>query len=85
MLAASHGLSERDIHRAQRLGDENEDEFFLPFSEFPWFREATIAQITEVEALTPNHLYWPALDVDLSVESIKNPSRFPPISKQIIS
>jgi hypothetical protein len=26
---------------------------------------------------TPDHLYWPDLDVDLSVESIRHPERFP--------
>jgi hypothetical protein len=57
-------------------------EIYLPFTEFPWFREATIAQITHLELLSPNHLYWPTLDVDLSVESIENPAKFPLISGQ---
>jgi hypothetical protein len=57
-------------------------ELYLPFTEFPWFREATIAQITHLELLSPDHLYWPMLDVDLSVESIEDPGRFPLVSKQ---
>ena len=59
----------------------NQRELYLPFDEFPWFREATIAQITSLEILSPDHLYWPALDVDLSVESIEDPARFPLISQ----
>lgn len=56
------------------LGDE---ELFLPFDEFPWFKAASVAAITEVEWPSPEHLYWPLLDVDLSVASIRHPERFP--------
>lgn len=52
-------------------------ELLVPFSEFPWFRNATIAQLSDVLWPTVNHLYWPQLDVDLSVESIEYPERFP--------
>lgn len=57
-----------------------DEELFLPFEKFPWFRQATIEQISEVEAPSKNHLYWPALDIDLSVESIMHPEKFPLIS-----
>ena len=54
-----------------------EDEFVLPYADFPWFRQATVDQILAVERPTPDHLYWPKLDIDLSVRSIKDPSSFP--------
>lgn len=57
------------------------EELFVPFSEFPWFKKATIEEITTIEWPTPNHLYWPLIDVDLSVESIRAPSKFPLFSK----
>ncbi|MBA4284646.1 MAG: DUF2442 domain-containing protein [Xanthomonadaceae bacterium] len=60
------------------LGDE---ELFLPFDDFPWFRDASVAALTEVVWPSPDHLYWPALDVDLSVESIRHPERFPLTSR----
>ncbi len=56
------------------------EELFLPFSEFPWFKSATIEQLCEIERPTENHLYWPLLDVDLAVESIRNPAEFPLVS-----
>ncbi len=56
-------------------------ELFLPFSEFPWFKEATIAQLIAVEWPSPHHLYWPDLDIDLAVESIEHPERFPLVSR----
>ncbi len=56
-------------------------EFFLPFKKFPWFKEASVAQLLNVELPHPTHLYWPDLDVDLSVESIEFPERFPLVSR----
>ena len=52
-------------------------EMYLPFSRFPWFLEATIAQISEVRRLSPDHLHWPGLDVDLTVRSIEHPEGYP--------
>lgn len=60
------------------LGDE---ELLVPFAEFPWFRQATIEQLSQVEWPTPDHLYWPLLDVDVSVASIRDPEQFPLVSK----
>jgi hypothetical protein len=53
------------------------EELFLPFTEFPWFREATIGQVQNVQWPTADHLYWPQLDLDLSVASIRDPQAFP--------
>ncbi len=58
----------------------SDEELFLPFEQFPWFRQATIEQITQVEAPGPDHLYWPDLDIDLAVESIRHSEAFPLIS-----
>ena len=55
----------------------NDREVFLPFAEFPWFRQAPISAIMAVEQPHPDHLYWPELDVDLHVDSIDHPERFP--------
>jgi Protein of unknown function (DUF2442) len=57
------------------------EELFVSFASFPWFRDATIAQITNVELPSVRHLYWPDLDIDLSVESIRSPDAFPLVSQ----
>ena len=62
------------------LGDE---ELLLPFSDFPWFKDATIVELSTVERPSTDHLYWPLLDVDLSVESILHPERCRLVSKVI--
>ena len=58
-----------------------EEELAAPFSEFPWFKKATIEQLSEVERSTEDHLYWPQLDIDLSVESIRKPESFLLVSR----
>jgi hypothetical protein len=55
-------------------------EHFLPFDHFPWFRDATIGELTNVQLPSPHHLYWPDLDIDLAVESLTAPEKFPLIS-----
>jgi hypothetical protein len=57
-----------------------EEEHFLPYETFPWFREATIAQLTNVKRPAPHHLHWPELDIDLAVESLTHPDRYPLVS-----
>jgi hypothetical protein len=58
-----------------------ERELFVPFREFPWFKDASVAAITRVELPSPHHLYWPDLDVDLAVESIEDPEKYPLVSQ----
>jgi hypothetical protein len=57
------------------------EELFVPYAAFPWFKDASIAKLTHVERPHDGHLYWPDIDVDLSIESIRNPEVFPLISK----
>jgi hypothetical protein len=56
-------------------------ERFLPFKDFPWFRDATIAELTHVLLPSPHHLYWPTLDIDLAVESLDHPEKYPLVSR----
>jgi hypothetical protein len=57
------------------------EELLVPFVEFPWFKKATIEQLSDVQWPSQEHLYWPQLDIDLSVESIRNPESFPLVAK----
>ena len=57
------------------------EELLVAFEHFPWFRKATIEQLSDVQWPTENHLYWPQLDIDLSIESIRNPLAFPLVAK----
>ncbi len=52
-------------------------ELFLAYEDFPWFRDVSVGKILKVEEPTPDHYYWPELDVDLTKEIINHPERFP--------
>jgi hypothetical protein len=55
----------------------NDKEYFLSFENFPWFKDKTITEITQVKRFGEGHLYWENLDIDLSLEMIEHPERFP--------
>lgn len=86
MKSAAHGLntSPVEVTNISRHGFWlllEDEELFLPFSEFPWFQDAAVGKILNVELPSANHLYWPELDVDLAVESIRHPDKFPLVSQ----
>ena len=58
-----------------------EREFFISFSNFPWFKDATINEICNVEIHGKKHFHWPNLDVDLDIDRIEYPERYPLMSK----
>lgn len=60
------------------VGDQ---ELFVSFEDFPWFKDASIRQIARVELPSAHHLYWPDLDIDLAVDSLTHPERYPLISQ----
>ena len=57
------------------------EKLFVPYVDFPWFKKVPIANLAHFERPQPHHLYWPELDLDPAVESIRDPAKFPLISK----
>ena len=55
----------------------DEHELFLSFEDFPWFERAPVGAILQVERPSPNHLHWPEIDVDLTVDCIEHPEKYP--------
>jgi len=55
-------------------------EYMLDYARFPWFRAASVADVAQIE-LRFDHLRWPALDVDLHLDSLEHPEQFPLVSK----
>ena len=58
-----------------------EQERFVSFAQFPWFKEASIRELSHVELPSAHHLYWPDLDIDLAVDSLTHPERYPLVSQ----
>jgi predicted RNase H-like HicB family nuclease len=53
------------------------EEFFLPFEKYPWFGGAPLLSVFRVELLHGFHLRWPNLDVDLEIDALRHPERYP--------
>jgi hypothetical protein len=58
------------------------EELYMDYQDFPWFRNASAQDIFNVERPSEKHLYWPTLDIDLTVDSIRRPQDFPLLSQQ---
>jgi Protein of unknown function (DUF2442) len=52
-------------------------EYFLSYDEYPWFRDARVSNVMNVRLINANHLEWPELDVDLELESLEKPEKYP--------
>jgi len=60
----------------------NEKEYFLNYKDFPYFKDQKISSIQNVQLLHGYHLYWPVLDVDLEIDNLENPEKYPLKFKQ---
>jgi hypothetical protein len=56
-----------------------EGDFFLPYSDYPWFKTATIDDVLDVEMEDNHAIRWDKLDVDLEIDSILHPEKYPVI------
>ncbi|MTW22714.1 DUF2442 domain-containing protein [Allochromatium palmeri] len=80
LLAHGNSISEVEVTNISTHGVwlfAHGEELFMSYDDFPWFREVAVKSIVNVEEQSPDHFYWPDLDVDLTREIIKHPERFP--------
>jgi len=56
-------------------------EYFLSYKDFPYFKDQTLKSIQNVQLLHGYHLYWPDLDIDLEIDNLENPEKYPLTSK----
>jgi hypothetical protein len=52
-------------------------EYFVSFTEYPEFKNATIDNIFDMKILSPNQLYWEKLDIDIELDALDKPDQFP--------
>ncbi len=67
--------------RGIMLSVQGED-YFLSYNRVPWMRDATINEVLDVRMSGKNAIEWPKLDVDLEVDSLRHPERYPLIIKR---
>jgi hypothetical protein len=54
-----------------------EREYLLPYSDYPWFSDAKISDLMTVKLIHGRHIRWPSLDVDIEMESLEYPDKYP--------
>ena len=57
-------------------------DYFLSYNRVPWMRDATINEVLNVQMSGKNAIEWPKLEIDLEVESLKHPERYPLLIKR---
>lgn len=58
------------------------NDYFLSYNRIPWLKDARISDVLNVEISGRSAIAWPALDVDLEIESLKHPERYPLLMKR---
>ena len=56
---------------------------FVAYQEFPWFREFTALELSRVRRPAAHHLRWAEFDIDLEVDAIRRPGRYPLIERRL--
>jgi hypothetical protein len=57
------------------------EEYFLPYRKHPWFERATVKELYNFQFLHGRLLHWPALNVDLALDSFRHPEKYPLIAR----
>ena len=57
-------------------------DFFLSYNRVPWMREASINDVLNIRMCGNDAVEWPALDVDLEIDSLRHPERYPLLIKR---
>jgi len=60
-----------------------EKEYFLGYKDYPYFKDQTLSSIQRVRLVHGFHLYWSDLDVDLEIDNLENPQKYPLKSRVI--
>jgi hypothetical protein len=56
-------------------------EYFLDYNNYPFFKNHTIESIQNVNLLHGFHLYWKDIDIDLEIDNLETPQKYPLTSK----
>ncbi len=57
-------------------------EYFVPFSDYPGFKDSSINQILNIRFSPPSQLHWIDIDMDIELPSLAQPESFPLVFKK---
>ena len=91
-LAENFGFNTKELSFIEKILKDYGDDFKIKFARhtgkrldynrIPWMKNACISDALDVQMSGRNAIEWPKLDVDLEIESLKHPERYPLIMKR---
>ena len=57
-------------------------DYFLSYNRIPWMQDAPIRNVLNVQMSGDEAIEWPDLDVDLEIDSLRHPERYPLVIKR---
>ncbi len=57
-------------------------DYFLSYNRIPWIKDAPVRSVLNVQMSGPEAIEWPDLDVDLEIDSLRHPERYPLVIKR---
>jgi hypothetical protein len=61
------------------------NDYFLSYNRVPWFRDAKLSDIFSVTMMGDDAIRWESLNVDLEIESLIHPEKFPLVMKRNVN
>ncbi len=58
------------------------NDYFLSYNRVPWLKDATVRNILNIKMSGKNAVEWPDLDIDLEIDSLKHPERYPLVMRR---
>ena len=58
------------------------NDYFISYNWMPWLKDARISDVLNVRISGRSAIEWTSLDIDLEIESLKHPERYPLIMKR---
>ena len=58
------------------------NDFVVSYNLIPWMQDAPIRSVLNVQMSGPEAIEWPDLDVDLEIDSLRHPERYPLVIKR---
>ena len=90
-LAKNTGIPEHKLNEIKRIVEKYADNFKEQFRQhigkriynrIPWMQDAPIRSVLNVQMSGPEAIEWPDLDVDLEIDSLQHPERYPLVIKR---
>ena len=58
------------------------NDYFLSYNRIPWMQDAPIRSVLNVQMSGPEAIELPDLEVDLEIDSLRHPERYPLVIKR---